>query len=234
MRLSMGLEVECKVRHEGRTSTGKARLEATDLTFRGDFRLSIPLGRITSLEADDGELAVEFDGGEAFFELGAAAEKWVRAIKKPKSRLDKLGVKPGLVVSVVGVEERAFLSELKRRNIELSVGAVRDGSDLIFTGAETRADLGRLEGLKRTIKADGAIWVVRPKGKREPTEAEVMAAGKQAGLVDVKVVAFSETHTAEKFVIPVAARDSQPDAQGNGVASAAEPEASKGEALAPV
>ena len=29
-----------------------------------------------------------------------------------------------------------------------------------------------------------------------------LAAGKKAGLVDVKVVSFSETHTAEKFVIP--------------------------------
>jgi hypothetical protein len=34
----------------------------------------------------------------------------------------------------------------------------------------------------------------------------VLAAGKQAGLVDVKVVSFSDTHTAEKFVIPVAKR----------------------------
>jgi len=33
-----------------------------------------------------------------------------------------------------------------------------------------------------------------------------MAAGKHAGLVDVKVVSFSDTHTAEKFVIPVAKR----------------------------
>ena len=30
-----------------------------------------------------------------------------------------------------------------------------------------------------------------------------MSAGKRAGLVDVKVVSFSDTHTAEKFVIPV-------------------------------
>jgi hypothetical protein len=33
-----------------------------------------------------------------------------------------------------------------------------------------------------------------------------MEGGKLAGLVDVKVVGFSETHTAEKFVIPVANR----------------------------
>ncbi len=36
-----------------------------------------------------------------------------------------------------------------------------------------------------------------------------MAAGKRAGLVDVKVVSFSDTHTAEKFVIPVAKRRSE-------------------------
>jgi hypothetical protein len=29
-----------------------------------------------------------------------------------------------------------------------------------------------------------------------------MAAGKAAGLVDVKVVSFSDTHSANKFVIP--------------------------------
>jgi hypothetical protein len=33
-----------------------------------------------------------------------------------------------------------------------------------------------------------------------------MRAGKAAGLVDVKVVRFSEVHTAQKFVIPVANR----------------------------
>jgi hypothetical protein len=33
-----------------------------------------------------------------------------------------------------------------------------------------------------------------------------MAAGKQAGLVDVKVAAFSATHSAAKFVNPKAQR----------------------------
>jgi hypothetical protein len=48
--------------------------------------------------------------------------------------------------------------------------------------------------------------VIRPKGRPEISERSVMAAGKAAGLVDVKVVAFSSTHTAEKFMIPVANR----------------------------
>jgi hypothetical protein len=38
------------------------------------------------------------------------------------------------------------------------------------------------------------------------TEREMMRAGQDAGLVDVKVVSFSEVLTAEKFVVPLARR----------------------------
>jgi len=37
-------------------------------------------------------------------------------------------------------------------------------------------------------------------------DTEVMKIGKQCGLVDNKVVGFSETHTALKFVIPISQR----------------------------
>jgi hypothetical protein len=50
------------------------------------------------------------------------------------------------------------------------------------------------------------IWTVTPKGKSGIKDTDVMAAGKAAGLVDVKVAAFSPTHTAAKFVIPKAQR----------------------------
>jgi hypothetical protein len=50
------------------------------------------------------------------------------------------------------------------------------------------------------------LWIVYPKGKREIKEQQVLEAGKQAGLVDVKVVSFSATHTALKFVWPKAKR----------------------------
>jgi hypothetical protein len=79
-------------------------------------------------------------------------------------------------------------------------------SDAIFFGATREADLGALDRLKSSLKPDGALWIVRPKGRPEISEAAVMRAGKAAGLVDVKVVSFSPTHTAEKFVIPVANR----------------------------
>jgi hypothetical protein len=72
---------------------------------------------------------------------------------------------------------------------------------------ERPADLRRLVAVQHALARDGAIWVVRPKGRGiAVTERDAIEAGKAAGLVDVKVVAFSETHTAEKFVIPVARR----------------------------
>jgi hypothetical protein len=46
------------------------------------------------------------------------------------------------------------------------------------------------------------VWVIRPKGSDRISENDVMAAGRAAGLYDVKVVRFSDTHTAQKFVIP--------------------------------
>ncbi len=81
-----------------------------------------------------------------------------------------------------------------------------EDADIIFVAANERADLDRLVTVQKFLKRDGAIWVIRPKGSAAITEADVMKAGKAAGLVDVKVARFSDTHTAEKFVIPVSKR----------------------------
>lgn len=53
---------------------------------------------------------------------------------------------------------------------------------------------------------DEALWMVYLKGQKAITEGDVLAAGRKAGWKDVKVVGFSETHTALKFVLPLATR----------------------------
>jgi hypothetical protein len=78
--------------------------------------------------------------------------------------------------------------------------------DVIFVAANEQSDLERLVTVQKFLKRDGAIWVIRPKGSPLISEGEVRKAGKAAGLVDIKVARFSETHTAEKFVIPVSRR----------------------------
>ena len=202
----MGYEADCTLRHEGRTARGKARLETTDIIFRGPFRLAVPLKDITTATAHDGRLVVEFGGRTAEFDVGPAAPKWASRISNPPSRLDKLGVAPGTVVVTVAVDDRDFLDEMEARGAHVGETASPASADLLFYGASRRAVLNRLPALSRRIKPNGAIWVIRPKGDPAISEADVMAAGKAAGLVDVKVVSFSPTHTAEKFVIPVARR----------------------------
>ena len=78
--------------------------------------------------------------------------------------------------------------------------------DSIVLAAPERAALAKLATLRHHLKPDGALWVLRPKGSPDLSEMEVLEAGRAAGLVDTKVVAFSAALTAEKFVIPVAQR----------------------------
>jgi hypothetical protein len=120
--------------------------------------------------------------------------------------VDKLGIKSGQKISVMGVETAEFLAELTSRVPEYSRGKVAKGSDLVFFSAESRPDLARLKSLANSIQRAGAIWVVYPKGQKHIREVDVIAAAKAAGLVDNKVCSFSATHTALRLCIPIAQR----------------------------
>jgi hypothetical protein len=206
----MGAEAKCTARFKGKTIEGKARLETGTLEFRGpDVSLSIPFKQIKKVTARDGALTVHSPNGPVSLTLGDAAEKWAFKIQHPPSRLDKIGVKPQWRVSVLDMSDEPFLAELERAVSQVSIGRVLEDSDAIFVGATNEAKLARLAKLKVSLKSNGALWVIRPKGRPEVSERAVMAAGKAAGLVDVKVVSFSPTHTAEKFVIPVRQRRSR-------------------------
>ena len=199
----MGQEIACTASAAGHRVEGRALLETDELVFRGDgLRLRIPYASVTGVRAEDGLLVVDHAGETTTLELGEKAARWAERIRNPKSVIDKLGVKPGQRVALRGVEADGFAADLEARGAEL----VEAGADHLFVAVETHEDLARLSGLVPLIARDGAVWTLRRKGRKDLTEADVMAAGKAAGLVDVKVVRFSDTHTAEKFVIPVADR----------------------------
>src|SRR5271163_1306437 len=120
--------------------------------------------------------------------------------------IDKLGVKPGQKIAVLGVESAEFLTELPARVPDYSRGKRVAGADLIFFSAEAVADLVSLKSLSHSIQKNGAIWVMYPKGQKHIREIDVINAGKAAGLTDNKVCSFSATHTALRFCIPVAKR----------------------------
>jgi hypothetical protein len=202
----MGSEVNSKVRFGKQEGKGKALLETRELLFRGDFRLKIPFSAIKSIKAANGELRVQTSDGSAVFYLGPLAEKWCDKILHPKSRLEKLGVKPGANVSLLGEFDVEFQSELGALTRSLSKNKVTEDSEWIFLAANSKQDLAALPKIAKLIEGAAVLWVVYPKGQKPITESDVLASGRKTGLKDVKVVGFSSTHTALKFVIPLAQR----------------------------
>jgi hypothetical protein len=204
----MGLEARCRVRIGDDEAEASVLLESRVLQVRRGLRLDVDLSTLEAAAIEGAFLVLESEGRSVRIELGDAAGKWLEKIKNPKGLFEKLGVRPDHKVWVLGVRDEAFVAELKAKARSVAVGTRgrHDENDAVFVGAESRADLERFALARSSIKPTGAVWLVRPKGKKEITEADGMAAGKAAGLVDVKVVAFSPTHTAEKFVIRVADR----------------------------
>ena len=198
----MGQELSCTVRSGGKTASGKALLETSEVIFRGDFRLKIPFPSLKAVTAGDGELHLKWTEGSAVFELGAQAEKWAHKILHPKSTAEKLGIKPGLVVSAIAMGDGDFTERLQATAKSFSTARALKDSDLIFFGASKASDLARVAKLVPSLASAGALWIVYPKGRQEIKELQVFGAGKKAGLVDMKVVSFSATHTALKFVRP--------------------------------
>jgi hypothetical protein len=191
-----------KERHEG-----KILLETSELIFRGtDFRLKIAFAEMRDVNAANGELQVATKDGVLTFEVGAAAEKWREKILRPKTRAEKLGVKPGTRVRLSGKFEANFAVELQHASAEIFRAASVANVDQTFFAADSKTALAAIAKLARKMKGAETLWIVYPKGRKDITETDVIAAGRKAGLKDVKVVGFSPTRTALKFVIPLEKR----------------------------
>ena len=203
----MGNELKCGVRFGKQRSEGKALLETSEIIFRGDFRLKIPFAAMKSVEAVRGELRIQGPEGLAVFEIGESAAKWREKILHPKSRVEKLGVKRGARVFVLGDFADEFLRELCAQTDQVTIRAgttpIAGDAECIFFSARSKKELSAVTKHAKNMNGSVALWVVYRKGQKEITEMDVIGTGRKSGLKDVKVVGFSPTHTALKFVIPL-------------------------------
>jgi hypothetical protein len=188
----MGQEIECQMEFNGKRHSGKALLETNEIVFRGDLRLKIAHAAIREVGAEAGQLRICFDAGTAVFDLGKAAPKWADKILHPPSRVKKFGIKNGTTFGCIGAIDADFLQEIQEAG-----GVEGDSPELVLLAAPDRRALKRLAALQ-----DRTVWVIYPKGIQSITEGDVLRAGREAGLVDIKVVGFSSSHTALKFTPP--------------------------------
>jgi hypothetical protein len=198
----MGLTVECDVLCEQQAYRCRAYLEERELVLRGEFRLTIPFAAIGSLESDDERLVVHHSGPTVTLVLGKDARKWAAKMTNPVSLIDKLGVKEGQVVSVLGVEDPRFWEELRGRTSKIAIGTASADSDWIFVGVESQDDLARLGTLRSAIQKTGSIWAIWKKGRKVLNETHIRDAALGVGLVDVKVARVSDTLSGLKLMIP--------------------------------
>jgi hypothetical protein len=121
--------------------------------------------------------------------------------------LDKLGIRPGMRVALIDIDDAEIRPLIAERTSDLTEGSPAPDTDVILLGADSIEALAQLEALAACIRPNGAIWVVSRKGKAATLrDVEVIDAARTARLVDNKVASFSPTHTALRLVIPAARR----------------------------
>jgi Protein of unknown function (DUF3052) len=121
--------------------------------------------------------------------------------------LDKLGLRPGMRVALIDIDDPDIRRSIADRTTDLTEGWPEADTDIVLLGADTPDALAPLGALATRIKPNGAIWVVSRKGKAATLrDVAIIDAARAAGLVDNKVASFSSTHTSLRLVIPVARR----------------------------
>jgi hypothetical protein len=198
----VGAEATCHVRLNQSESVGKAHCGDGEIDFRGDFRFRWNWSELSSVEAIEGQLVIRKGTDEAILELGDLAEKWCHAILNPKTRLDKLGLKPNHSYQAWGEFDEAFPDELVKRAGSPGIKPL----DIVFIRMDSVGDLPKLLEARSVIAQNGMIWAVWPKGRKEFREDDIRDFSLQNGLVDVKVASFSTTLSSLKMVIPVKER----------------------------
>lgn len=193
---------------QGTRGIVRAHLDSTGLDLTGAHHLHIDLSEVTQTRIDSGALRLQTRKGVLVLELPSRVETWARNISNPRSRIEKLGIKQGARVVLAGNLDPLLKDELVSVGCTVLQRASKSSVDAVFLTVEKPDQLLSLPRYRALLVSDGALWVIRRKGKdAQVTESQVRAGAKDAGLVDIKVVAYSPTHSAEKLVIPRAERD---------------------------
>ncbi len=202
----MGQEYDGTVTVGGQKVKCRGDFGSDRVRLSGGKRGDVPYKQVEVVSTAKGLLKLRIDGTSLEFPVGSTVDRLANKIRSPATRLEKMGLKPGLAVAVVGPQDKSFLDELRKAGVAFRDGRPSSPQDAVVYAAKSLDDLAAIAELAGCIKPDGGLWIVYRKGKRDPSEMDVIGAGRAAGLKDIKVARFSETHTALKFVVPLAER----------------------------
>ncbi len=181
-------------------------LESDELILRGGVKLKLSRTKVLATATSRGKVTIDFANGTLVLDLGDSAAAFAKKLLAPvKSRAEKMGITSGARVALIGATDPAFVAELETLGAHVATKFATTELLIVLT-VSTVAALSRVGDCSRALAPAGALWVVHPKGTNGLKDTDVFAAGKAAGLTYTKVARFSDTHTAEKLVIPKAKR----------------------------
>ena len=121
---------------------------------------------------------------------------------------DKLGLKPGHIVRLVGKGDKALLTRVREK---IGHRLINGGApaDVILYWPKTVGEITpTLTELRTGIAPNGGIWVLTAKkgcqsasGMEYLNQADLIPLGLAAGLVDNKTCSVSESESGMRFVI---------------------------------
>jgi DUF3052 family protein len=130
-----------------------------------------------------------------------------RARYAAKDVTDKLGIKPGHAVRVVGKGDRELLDKVRAKVGRKLAGEKTPADVILYWPAEASDVTPTLKKLKLAIKPDGGVWIISTKkgkafgGAPYLPDAILIPLGLAAGLVDNKICSVSDSESAMRFVI---------------------------------
>ena len=193
--------------YQRRTLTGKAYLETDYILFRGEERLKISIKDLQSVTARDGLLHLNFPGGPAVLELGAAAEKWVHKILHPPSRAENSASSPALPFA-----SPANSTADSSTNCGTYRGSPERQSRFDLLAAPNRAALGQIPKLAAPQTGRRALGRCTPKAFNRSAKSRC---SKRAAPPASKTPRWHRSrHAYGASLLPVAAREFFEDWQG--------------------
>lgn len=137
-----------------------------------------------------------------------------------RTLLQKIGIGPGSRVAVINFEDPELIAQITELAADFVEHAAPPDSDLILWQITHRDELEELDSLMKSLRPEGVLWVVRPRTGGRVSEEMIRQAALAIGMVDVKVLRFSEQLTGVKLVIR---RENRPAASTRPRRRAAEP-----------
>lgn len=184
----------------------KAHLDSFTLELTGEKKLKLPLSSVKSATVDGDLLKIVAEGARFTLKLGAKdAASWAKKILNPPTLADKLGVKPGVTLALIGelvpeiAEAAASAAKVTRVATLSAAKAALAAADVATLTLEPATCEKQIAAAAKALAGKTALWLVYRKGMK-PNGDDVIRLARAAGLKDTKVARISETHAALRFI----------------------------------